>query len=56
MHANFGGCDNLTDAALIALAGKCPGITHADFCYCYNLTNVAVVALADKCPGIAAGS
>ena len=30
----------LTDAAAIALADKCPGITHANFAECKNLTDV----------------
>ena len=47
-HANFGGCRNLTDAALLALANNCSGLTLADFGGCNNLTDVALLALADN--------
>eukprot|EP00729_Bicosta_minor_P000622 gene622-biopygen24782 len=44
--------NGVIDAHLMALAGKCSGITHANFDGCENLTDAAVIALADKCPGI----
>ena len=48
----FGDCNHLTDAAMLALADKCRGITHADFSRCYDLMDAAVIVLADKCRGI----
>jgi len=42
----------VTDAAVLALADKCRGLTHANFRGCETLTDAAVIALADKCPGI----
>lgn len=43
---------NPTDAAVVALAEKCPGITHANFGNCGNPMVATVVAFASKCPGI----
>eukprot|EP00729_Bicosta_minor_P032568 gene32568-biopygen30351 len=43
---------DVTNAAVVALADKCSGITYADFSDIEELTDVAVMALADKCPGI----
>ena len=51
-HANFYDCDQLTDAAVLALADKCRGLTHANFRGCDNLTDAAVLELADKCRGL----
>ena len=43
------GARGITDAHVIALADKCPGITCADFGGCKDLTDAALMALADKC-------
>jgi len=49
-HCDFIGCDDLTDAAVIALVDKCPGITNADFDGCGNLTDAAKEAATAQRP------
>ena len=42
----------LTDAVLIGLADRCPGLTNVNVAGCSNLTDAAVIGLADRCPGL----
>jgi hypothetical protein len=49
---NFGGCEELTDAGVLALVQGCPGLTSVNFGGCGNLTDEGVVALAQGCPGL----
>ena len=44
--------DLVSDAAVVALADKCPGITNTNFRCCGKLKDAAVIALAEKCHGI----
>ena len=45
------GCDNLTDAEVVALEGHRPGFTSVDLGKCGKLTDAAVMALAKHYPG-----
>jgi hypothetical protein len=47
-------CADITDAAVVALAARCPNITSVHLDRCCNITDTALVALAEGCPGIAA--
>ena len=47
------GCENLTDAAVVALAEGCNQLTSVDFSWCENLTDAAVVALVEGCNQLA---
>ena len=52
-NVDFGGSlSKLTDAAVIALAHKCHGLTDVSFYNCDNLTNTSLIVLADKCRGL----
>ena len=42
----------MPDAAVVAFAEHCPGITSEDLAYCGNMPDLAVVALAEHCPGL----
>ena len=42
----------MTDAAVVALAEHCPGLTAVDLRRCVNLTDVAEVALDEHCPDL----
>ena len=42
------GCDNLTDAAVVALAERCPLLASVDWGNNRKLTDAAVVALAER--------
>ena len=42
----------VTDAAVIALANGCPGLSSANLGRCYNLTDAAIIALANGCPAL----
>ena len=57
-HASFSSCWPLTDAAVLALAEKCPESTHGTFGGDFNckLTGADVLALADKRLGISHAS
>ncbi|KNC55804.1 uncharacterized protein AMSG_12426 [Thecamonas trahens ATCC 50062] len=46
------GCSNITDAAVVALAGGCPNLTTLNLYNCSNITDAAVVALAGGCPNL----
>jgi len=45
---DLAGCTELTDAAIVAVADKCPNLALLDVTRCYKLTNTAVVAIANK--------
>ena len=45
-------CDALTNAAVVALAAGCPGLTQVNFKFCHLLTAASVVALARGSPGL----
>ncbi|KNC53338.1 F-box/LRR-repeat protein 2 [Thecamonas trahens ATCC 50062] len=45
-------CSNITDAAVVALAGGCPNLTSLRLDYCSNITDAAVVAVAGGCPNL----
>lgn len=42
-------CNELTDAAIIALANKCPNLTSLNLSWRTQLTDAAITALANKC-------
>ena len=46
---SFGCCENLTDAAVVALAEGCNQLICVNFEGCENLTDAAVVALTEGC-------
>ncbi|KNC55706.1 uncharacterized protein AMSG_12420 [Thecamonas trahens ATCC 50062] len=49
---DLNGCFNITDAAVVALAGGCPNLTSLRLYNCSNITDAAVVALAGGCPNL----
>ncbi|KNC55009.1 hypothetical protein, variant [Thecamonas trahens ATCC 50062] len=49
---NLYNCSNITDAAVVTLAGGCPNLTTLYLDYCSNITDAAVVALAGGCPNL----
>ena len=47
---NLGGCDKITDEAVVAVASRCPQLTMLDLYGCDQITDAAVVAVASRCP------
>ncbi|KNC46467.1 uncharacterized protein AMSG_12461 [Thecamonas trahens ATCC 50062] len=45
-------CSNITDAAVVAVAGGCPNLTTLNLFSCSNITDAAVVAVAGGCPNL----
>ena len=52
IEVGLGGCDNLTDAAVVVLAEHFLGLISVDLAFFDNLTDAEVVALAEHCPGL----
>ena len=50
-HVEFGSCEELTDAAVEALAEKCLVLPMKFLC-CEEITDAAVEALAAGCPDL----
>ena len=49
---DLGGCCNITDTSVIAVAEQCAGLKSIDLGGCCNITDTSVVALAEHCPGL----
>ncbi|CAG8762223.1 3846_t:CDS:2, partial [Rhizophagus irregularis] len=45
-------CDNITDAAIVNIANKCPYLQHVSLKGCREITNVSVKELARKCQNL----
>lgn len=46
----FGGCVQLTDASVMALAEHCPHVTTIYFDNCQRVTDASMLALEERCP------
>ena len=49
---NLRSCDNITDAAMTALAANCANLTTIDLSECDNITDAAIAALAANCANL----
>jgi len=47
---NFGGCELLTDASIVAFAVSCPLLKSVNLAECKLLTDLSIGALAGSCP------